>query len=101
MGELDTLIKDYSGQGDNWMTACHKALLKTYPEIRVRWARIYGRRWSHILGDAEAESVSTLRVQLNDNYGICIDNGYLLSSREWEAIIETIKGYMAYEPVIL
>jgi hypothetical protein len=49
----------------------------------------------------EAESVSTLRVQLNDNYAICIDNGYLLSSREWEAIIETIKGYMAYEPVIL
>lgn len=47
--ELAKRIENYVRQLPT-LQACHQAIQELYPELKVRWTKIYGRRWSHVWG---------------------------------------------------
>jgi hypothetical protein len=71
--------------------AFHVALLEQYPGLQMRWVRIYGKRWAHLYGDTEGMSCHPLKMQLNQGYGIYIDNPELIPHGNLEEIIATLK----------
>jgi|GEM_PF-1725180 len=74
----------------------HDALLAHYPGLRLRWVNIYGKRWSHLYGDYDIVAIRPLKVQLNNNYGICIDNPEIIGRRNLEEIIAILKEFFRY-----
>jgi len=79
----------------SFITASHQALLEQYPGLQVRWVRIYGKRWAHLYGDSSGISCHALKMQLNQDYGIFIDNPELIPYGNLEEIIATLKEYFA------
>lgn len=92
MNSLKFLIdKHYQSCGDI-IIACHQALKELYPELIVRWARIYGYRWAFMHGQAAGDiGRATVKVQLNQDYGLCIDNAGIIAPGELDTIIGTLK----------
>lgn len=85
---------------DNIHLACHQILMERYPELKVRWSRIYGFRWSHIYGNIEPTSFNPVKIRLNRNYGIFIDNANILTPDELEKIIKELKECFPDEPFL-
>lgn len=85
---------------DNIYLACHQILMERYPALKVRWSRIYGFRWSHLYGNTELSSFNPVKIRLNQNYGIFIDNAYILSPDELERIIKELKECFSDEPLL-
>ncbi len=83
--------------GEEMVTACNQALQELYPELKVRWARIYGPRWAYLCGNSEGISIGFKKIRLNDKYGICIDNAEILSPGEIEDIINSLKEFFSNE----
>ena len=96
MNNLNSLIeKHYQSNGDI-ICSCHEALKELFPELIVRWARIYGYRWAFIHGTiTDNISTSLVKLRLNYNYGLCIDNAGIITSDELNIIINTLKEYFA------
>jgi hypothetical protein len=78
----------------------HRALVEQYPGLQVRWVRIYGKRWAHLYGDAGDISCHPFKMQLNQDYGICIDNLELISHQKLEEIIATLKEHFTDEIMV-
>lgn len=94
MGSLSSLINKYYQYSSDIILSCHQALKELYPELIVRWARIYGHRWAFMHGSAADDiSLSTLKVQLNNEYGLCIDNAPIITLAELDTIRTTLKEY--------
>jgi len=74
----------------------HEALLAQYPGLQLRWVSIYGKRWSHLYGDSDIVALQPLKVQLNNDYGICIDNPEIIPHRNLEEIIAILKEFFSY-----
>jgi hypothetical protein len=96
MNNLKHLIeKHYQNNGDI-ICSCHDALKELYPQLIVRWARIYGYRWAFIHGTI-TDNISTgvVKLRLNDSYGLCIDNAGIITPDELDRMINTLKEYFA------
>ena len=101
MNNLKHLIeKHYQNNGDI-ICSCHDALKELYPQLIVRWARIYGYRWAFIHGTI-TDNISTgvVKLRLNDNYGLCIDNAGIINPDELNEIRNTLKEYFADDKFI-
>jgi hypothetical protein len=70
---------------------CSQVVISSYPELRVRWAKIYGNRWAYLFGNSEGVSLNSKRIRLNDGYGIYIDNLETLSLKELEELTAALK----------
>ncbi len=70
----------------------HEQLTAHHPGLKLRWSRIYGKRWSHFLGNTSELAFFPFRMELNDSYGLSIENPDLLSQQEFDLIIELLKG---------
>jgi hypothetical protein len=100
--KIKGLLGDYSSNsgteisGTEMIQACHRVLLELHPELKIRWARIYGFRWAYLLGNSELTSINTVRIKLNEKYGIFIDNAEILSQAELKAMTATLKECFAH-----
>lgn len=89
-----------NGTGEELAKAYSKAILDSYPGLKLRWAKIYGNRWSFLFGNSGEVSLNSKRIRLNDRYGIYIDNLEILNLEELEeltaALKECFEGVTAY-----
>lgn len=98
MDSLRFLIDKYYRLSGDIIRSCHQALHELYPGLKVRWARIYGRRWAFIYGQAADDiSSSTLKIQLNKEYGLCIDNVRTVTPPELDAIKTTLRECLDHD----
>lgn len=96
MSNLNCLIEGHYQNNGDIIHSCHEALKELYPELIVRWARIYGYRWAFIHGTI-TDNISTgmLKLRLNDNYGLCIDNASIITPEQLNEIKNTLKEYFS------
>lgn len=99
--QIKSMIKNHTCKtGEELARACNKAILDFYPGLKVRWAKIYGNRWSYLFGNSGEVSLNSKKIRLNDEYGIYIDNSEILKLKELEELIaalkECFKGDTAY-----
>lgn len=91
---LQAMVKDHKLDEDlDFIQACHQTLKEIYPDLHLRWVRIYGKRWAYIYGNAAELSQNTLRIQLSRDYGICIDNADLVEPVELDQAVAIIKEH--------
>ncbi len=101
MNNLNSLIERHYQSNGDIICSCHEALKELFPELIVRWARIYGYRWAFIHGTiTDNISTSLVKLRLNYNYGLCIDNAGIITSDELNIIINTLKEYFADDKFI-
>jgi hypothetical protein len=94
MSNLNSLIEGYYQSNGDIICSCHQALKELYPELIVRWARIYGYRWAFIHGTiTDNTSTGVVKLRLNDNYGLCIDNASIITPEQLNEIKNTLKEY--------
>jgi len=84
---------------EEYLRFCDNQILRIYPQIRIRWARIYGSRWAHLLGNFADLSLKPLRVKLNDKYGLLIDNAHSLPPADLQQLIAILKECFEDEPL--
>lgn len=101
MSNLKFLIERHCQTNGDIICSCHEALKELYPELIVRWARIYGYRWAFIHGII-TDNISTgvLKLRLNDNYGLCIDNANIINPEQLNEIENTLKEYFTNDKFI-
>ena len=85
--------------GEEYLRFCDNQILRIYPQIKMRWARIYGRRWAQLLGNLADIPFKPLRVKLNDKYGLLIDNAHLLPPADLQQLIAILKECFEHEPL--
>lgn len=101
MNNLNFLIERHYQSNGDIIHSCHQALKELYPELIMRWARIYGYRWAFIHGTVTDNiSTSLVKLRLNDNYGLCIDNASIIAPDELNSIKNTLKEYFADDKFI-
>lgn len=88
--QLLSLIELYQTD-NNLVKASHQALTELYPVLKVRWSRVFGNRWAHLLGNHQEISFSPLKVRLSGGYGLFIDNPDSLPGQEIQEVIITLK----------
>jgi len=71
--------------------ACHQRLLEQYPDLHLRWVRIHGKRWAHLYGDTGRISWQPLKLQINNDYGICIDNPQLIPESDRQKLFASLE----------
>lgn len=59
-----------------------RKLLALYPGLLFRWSKIYGNRWAYLCGNSSEVALNPLKIALNHDYGICIDNPDILNNCE-------------------
>ncbi|MEN6325438.1 MAG: hypothetical protein ABFD18_04395 [Syntrophomonas sp.] len=69
----------------------NQELLALYPGLIIRWSRIYGSRWAYLWGTSDGIALNPVKVALNHNYGICIDNPEIFIDDELEKIVFNLK----------
>lgn len=93
MSIYDSLQKSLkNGDKNNLIRSCQEAVHAQYPELKIRWVRIYGNRWSYISGSNPDISYTAQRLRLNDDYGVLIDNPEKLNPEELAELESTLKG---------
>lgn len=96
MSNLSSFIDSYYKSNGDIIVSCHQALQQLYPELMMRWARIYGYRWAFIYGTiTDNIGTSLVKLRLNGDYGLCIDNAGIIASDELNEIKNTLKEYFA------
>lgn len=94
MNNLHSLIERHYQSNSDIIHSCHEALKELFPELIIRWARIYGYRWAFIHGTITPEiSTAPVKVRLNDNYGLCIDNASIITPEQLNEIKNTLKEH--------
>jgi hypothetical protein len=74
------------------IVSLNRYLSAAYPGIRLRWAQIYGARWAHLLGEVHELTAIPLRLQINQNYGLLIENPEILGQEDVDFITSVLKG---------
>lgn len=77
---------------------CQRICREAYPQLSLRWARIYGRRWAHLCGGNQNPVYECRKVKLNQHFGICIDNPGDIGQDELERLINLLREVFACEP---
>ncbi len=96
MSNLNSLIEMHYQSSGNIICSCHEALKELYPKLIVRWARIYGYRWAFIHGTITPDiSTALVKLHLNNNYGLFIDNANIITPDDLNEIKNTLKEYFA------
>ncbi|MGI5880204.1 MAG: hypothetical protein ACOX6L_06370 [Syntrophomonadaceae bacterium] len=72
------------------LPACHQALQDIYPGIKVRWARIYGRRWAFQYGDSFGD-LPAVKYKINEQMGLIISNQELIPDQELPLVLDTLR----------
>lgn len=88
-----------SSSGRALIRQCHCICQEAYPGLALRWARIYGRRWAFVCGEGQAPAYNSIKVELNQDLGICVDNPGVVSLTELEKLINLLREVFAGEPV--
>ncbi len=86
-----------SSRDEQLLKSMQESLLRDYPQLKVRWSRILGRRWSHIGGNSCEAWLGSRQYQLNSEYGICIDNADDICKEDLESLIIQLRENMADE----
>ncbi len=89
--------EDCNGGDEQLLKSMQDLVLERYPQLRVRWSRILGRRWSHISGNSSEAWLGSRQYRLNSEYGISIDNADNISEKELESLINQLRENMADE----
>lgn len=93
---LLNLIEEYR-QNHNLLDACQMAMQQVYPQLVLRWSRIYGSRWAYLAGSSlDTIHFNSARFNISPEYGIFIDNADVISPSELEDIVQTLQGCFAY-----
>lgn len=97
LDRLRTFVSEHDQDEDiEFIKACHQAIMELYPGLNLRWVHIYGKRWAHLYGNSgEPGSHSPLKIKLNENYGICIDNSELIPPQDLVQITAIISEGLA------
>lgn len=82
-------------QQEEMINRWHRELGSRYPDLRMRWARIYGSRWAHFLGGSADVSFFPVKLVLNKDFGLCIENPEVLAPNELDSIISELRGAFA------
>ncbi len=99
--KIKNLLNNHSYSTEEELAkTCNQIILGFYPELKVRWAKIYGRRWSYLYGNSEEISLNFKRIRLNDEYGIYIDNLEILALGELEELTAAMKECFAGETAL-
>ncbi len=69
----------------------NQELLASYPGLIFRWSKIYGSRWAYLLGSSDGIAFNPVKIALNHDYGICIDNPDILIKGELDKLIFNLK----------
>ncbi len=85
--------EDYN-RDEQMLKPIQESMLHVYPQLKIRWARILGRRWSHIGGNSGGVWLGSKQYRLNSEYGICIDNADDLKQDELENLINQLQEKM-------
>ncbi|KAF1084200.1 hypothetical protein SPSYN_02604 [Sporotomaculum syntrophicum] len=94
LDRLQAVVKEHQHDNDlNFIKACHGVLTEIYPCLHLRWVHIYGKRWAYIYGNSGDLGQSSLRIQLSQDYGICIDNAKLVEPVELDQAMAIIKEH--------
>ncbi|CFY11633.1 Uncharacterized [Syntrophomonas zehnderi OL-4] len=95
--KLLALINEYNGN-HGMLTACQMAMQQLYPQLKLRWSRIYGSRWAFLEGNSDDYvPLNPTRIRINNEYGLCIDNADVITASELEDISQSLKECLAYE----
>jgi hypothetical protein len=70
----------------------HRDLSCKYPGLKMRWSRIYGSRWAHFLGGSAEVSFFPVKLVLNQDFGLWIENPEVLAQADLERIVGQLKG---------
>lgn len=80
---------------------CQNNMALRYPDLKMRWVRIYGKRWAHLYGDSsELSACSPLKIEIEPNFGLCIDNSEIVPAEELETMLETIKERFSHVDMV-
>ncbi len=77
--------------GEELARACNKTILRLHPGLKLRWAKIYGNRWSYLFGNNREISLNAKRIRLNEEYGIYIDNPEKMPEKELGELAAALK----------
>lgn len=92
--ELLKLRRKFQSQPDDFIRACHQVIIQAYPGLILRWSRIYGKRWSYLYGGEEGPDtvgLNALRIKLNSDFGVCIENPDRLTQAELNQLTGLLK----------
>jgi len=89
--EYFTFINIYCDDKHALIKACHQRLLERYPDLHLRWVRIHGKRWAHLYGDTDRISWQPLKLSINNNYGIFIDNPQIIPEADRQEIMTSLE----------
>ena len=79
------------------ISRCHGDLVSRYPELRVRWCRIYGKRRAHLMGSRTEISYTARYISLDDGYELCLENPEILPEDELKRIREFVNNRLNCE----
>lgn len=94
---LCALINEYIEKNEP-LIACQMAMQQLYPQLKLRWLRIYGSRWAYLSGNSDDYlPLNPTRIRINNEYGLCIDNPDVITVAEIEDIKQSLKECLADE----
>lgn len=70
---------------------CQSLINQVYPELSIRWAKIYGKRWAFIKGNQTGLSLNSEKYQLNPKLGIILDNPEVISEEQKKGLLALLK----------
>lgn len=73
----------------------NQELLALYPGLMLRWSKIYGSRWAYLCGSRGEVLLNPVKIALNHDYGLYIDNPDIFNKDELENIILSLKELFA------
>lgn len=74
------------------IVALHNYLTTRYAGLSLHWVKIYGNRWAHLLGGGRDILSVPLKLELNADYGLFIENPEILAGEDLSNVVELVKG---------
>jgi hypothetical protein len=83
------------------MHECQEELIRAYPDLKLRWVRIYGKRWAYLYGNFDNEgALAPLKIQLNHDYGLCLDNSEVIPETDLVNILKLLKERFSHVDLV-
>ncbi len=92
--DLLNLRLKFHNQPEDFIRACQLVIIRAYPDLILRWSRVYGKRWSYLFGGEESQDIvglNPLRIKLNSDFGVCIENPDRLTQAELDQLTGLLK----------
>lgn len=86
-------IEDYAQQVPI-LQACDRAVRELYPGLELRWAQIYGLRWSHVWGNEDSMLSAGRRVQINQHWGMVLNEACPIAETELGQLVQVLRNYL-------